>query len=355
MFNPFKMFFPKKMVGVDIGASSVKVVEISRWGGGKTLENYGEIKSDSFYKESSDGKKTNSEPLSNDFISKAIRGILDESQIKTKSVIFSIPDSSTFCTSFEIPFMTEKEIPEAIYYNASQYITMPISEVTLDWKIIPNPPGEKKAAMKVFLVAVPNRIVQEYKAMAAIAGLKLHAIEAEALGVTRALIKTSQKTVCLIDIGVQSSTINIIYKGFLKSSYSFNFNSGQLSRIVSSALGVDLKEAENIKNKEGLMHPRQDVVKTLYMLLDPLLIEIESVCSEFLYREQKQIEEIYLTGGTANLPGLKEYFAESLKKNVYVPNCFSEFLYPPILEDTLRQMAPSFSAAVGVALGGLEA
>jgi len=61
-----------------------------------------------------------------------------------------------------------------------------------------------------------------------------------------------------------------------------------------------------------------------------------------------------LTGGTANLPGLKEYFAESLKKEVYVPNCFSEFLYPPILDQTLKIMAPRFSAATGVALGGLE-
>ena len=157
-----------------------------------------------------------------------------------------------------------------------------------------------------------------------------------------------------MDIGVQSSTINIIDKGFLKKSYSFNFNSGQLSRIIASTLGVGMDRAEEIKNKEGLMYSRQDIVKALCLLMDPLLIEIKGICAEFLQSEQKQVEEIYLTGGTANLPGLREYFAESLKKNVYVPNCFSEFSYPPILEGTLRKMSPSFSAAVGVALGGLE-
>ena len=98
----------------------------------------------------------------------------------------------------------------------------------------------------------------------------------------------------------------------------------------------------------------QDIVKTLYLLIDPLLVEIKTVCAEFLYAEQKPIVEIYLTGGTANLPGLKEYIAESLKKDVFVLNCFSEFLYPPILEENLRKMGPSFAAAVGVALGGLE-
>ncbi len=352
--NPLKMFFPKKIIGIDVGTSSVKVVEISRFSRGKTLENYGEIKSDSFYKEPLSDKQKGSYLHSNDLISKTIRGILDEAKIKTKAAIFSIPDFSTFCTSFDIPPMTEKEIPDAIRYNSSQYITLPISEVTLDWQVLPNDPGDKNSSIRVFLVAVPNQVVQGYKTMARLAGLQLYALEAEALATTRALVKNNKKTICLIDIGVQSANINIIDKGFLKKSYSFDFNSSQLSRVVSSTLGIGLGEAENIKNKEGLMHPGQDVVKALYLLIDPLLIEIKNISAEFFQSEQKQIEEIYLTGGTANLPGLKEYFAESLKKNVYVPNCFSEFSYPPILEQTLLKMSPSFSAAVGVALGGLE-
>jgi len=61
-----------------------------------------------------------------------------------------------------------------------------------------------------------------------------------------------------------------------------------------------------------------------------------------------------LTGGTSSLPGLREYFAEVLKKKVEIPNCFSELLYPPILGQTLEKLAPSFSVATGVALGGLE-
>jgi Tfp pilus assembly PilM family ATPase len=102
------------------------------------------------------------------------------------------------------------------------------------------------------------------------------------------------------------------------------------------------------------MYSRQDVVKTLYLLIDPLLIEVKSISAEFFQSEKKQIEEIYLTGGTANLPGLKEYFTESLNKNALVPNCFSDFLFPPILDETLKEMSPSFSVAVGVALSGLE-
>ncbi len=342
------------MVGIDIGTSSIKVVEISRWGEGRTLENYGEIKSDLIYKEPLSDLKMSTNLLASNFVSVAIRGILDEAKIKTKSVIFSIPDFSTFCTSFTIPPMPEKEIKDAIYYNASQYITLPISEVTLDWKIISGVPGNESLPSTVFLVAIPNQVIAEYQQMAQESGLELYALEAEALSITRALIKNNKKTICLMDIGVQSSTVNIIDDGFLKRSYSFNFYSNQLVRAVASALSVSDKEAEEIKNKEGLVSLRQGLAETLYLLVDPLVAKIKSISSEFMQSEKKEVEEIYLTGGTANLPGLKEYFEKTLGKKVHVSNCFSDILYPPILDETLRKMSPSFSVAVGAALSGLE-
>ena len=354
MLNPFKMFFPKRMVGVDIGTSAVKIVEISKWGQGKTLENYGEINSSFISSEPLINVKKGAGVLSNSLASTAIRGVLDEAHIRTKAVIFSIPDFSTFCTSFEMPTMPEKEIAAAIKYNAAQYITLPIKEVTLDWKIIPPLLGAKNPSIKVFLVAVPNQVIQEYQTMAKNAGLEIYALEAEALSITRALIRNNKKTICLMDIGVQSSTINIIDKGFLRRSYSFNFYSGQLSKAVSSALGIGLEKAEEIKNKEGLISSRPGVPETLYLLIDPLIAQIKNISAEFFQAEQKQVEEIYLTGGTANLPGLKEYFAESLKKSVYVPNCFSDFLYPPVLDQELKEMSPRFSVAVGAALAGLN-
>src|SRR5581483_7690 len=156
MFNFFGIFFPKKMIGVDIGTSSIKVIEISKLGGGKTLENYGELKSEFLYQDAS-GPQKNNYLLSHTFVARALQAILEEARIKTRRAIFSLPDFSTFCTSFDIPPMTEKEIPDAIRYNASQYITLPISEVTLDWHVVPNGLHAKNAALKVFLIAVPNQ------------------------------------------------------------------------------------------------------------------------------------------------------------------------------------------------------
>lgn len=350
MFNPFKIFSRKKMVGVDIGTAAFKIVEISSRGRTKTLENYGQIQATSLLGAEKEGPVV----VPSGIASLAIREVLKEAKIKTKSAIFSIPDFSSFSTSFDIPPMTEKEIPGAVRYNASQYLTLPVSEVTLDWRIISDLDKNNKSPIKIFLVAVPNQVVKDLQSIADNAGLELLAIESEVFGITKALIKDNKKTICLLDMGAKSSTLNIVDKGLLKKSYSFDFNSNRLSEAISSVLGVGYKEAEDIKNKEGLNSDKPAVSKALESSVDLLLAEVKNITDELLKLEQKQIEEIYLTGGTANLPGLKEYFAKNLQKPVSVPNCFSGFSYPKILEETLSEMSPSFSAAVGVALEGLE-
>ncbi len=333
------MIFGKKIVGIDIGTASIKVVELSRFGSSKKLENYGELKS-SFIGNSETGK------IDVEVIGQAIKSILNEANIKTKRAIFSIPDFSTFCTSFDIPAMTEKEIAGAISYNASQYITLPISEVTLDWQVTPDPSTlpkiatKEKSLLKVFLVAVPNQLVQDYKAIAKAAGLDLRAIEAEVFGISRALIKDNRKTVCLVDIGAKTSTINIVDKITLEKSYSFNFGSSVFT--------------DPLLLKEGFNSQKKETVETLTGLLSPLLNEIKNISAEFLQKNQRGIEEYYLTGGVANMPGLKEYFAKTLGKSASIPNCFSGIAYPKVLGKTLEQTSPSFSAAVGVALGGLD-
>lgn len=352
--NPLKMFFPKKMVGIDIGTASIKIVELSRWGGGKTLENYGEIKSASLYQEPFRNIEKGSYLLSDYFVSRAVRAVLDEAKIRTKAAIFSVPDFSCFCTSFELPPMSQKEIQQAVYYNASQYIPLPITETTLDWKLIAGAPGDKQSSLKIFLIAIPNQVIQEYQRVAQMAGLELYAVEAEVMGISRALAKDSKKCICLIDIGVQSTIINIVDRGNLKKSYSFNFAGSQLTYAVSSILNLGHTEAEEIKKNEGLISAKENISNTLYLLIDPLLAEVKKILSDFYLQEEKEADEIYLTGGTSALPGLKEYFAEILKKKVEIPNCFASLLYPPILEQTIEKIAPSFSAATGVALGGLE-
>lgn len=354
MWNLFGALFAKKVVGIDLGTSAIKIVEISAWSGGKTLENYAHLPANVVSQSLMQSQQGQGAALSLDATAKALKTMLEEANIKTRKVIFSLPDFSTFSTSFDIPPMPQKEVANAIRYNASQYITLPIEEVTLDWQIISDKSAGANAPMKIFLVAVPNQVITDYQTLARLAGLEIYALEAEAFGLVRSATQNNQKTVCLVDVGAQSSILNIIHQGFLRRSYSFNFYSGQLAQAVSVTLGVPYQEAETIKNKEGLKDQNSVITKTLEPLVAPLLSEIKTICAEFKQSDQIQIQEVYLTGGAANLPGLSEHMAKSLGMPVSALNCFSGFLYPPILEKTLDEMSPGFSAAVGVALGGVK-
>lgn len=344
------MFFSKKIIGIDIGVGSVKIVEISKSGKKKNLLNYGELRTE-FIK---DTIRENPSRFSNDSIAAAIRAILSETGIKTKEAVFSIPDFSTFFTSFDIPQMPHDEIPGAVHYNASQFITLPISEVTLDWQVMKKNPDDRNSPIRVLLIAIPNKLIQDYQMIARLAGLDLYAMEAEAFGITRALCKDDKKIICLIDIGAETSTINIAEGAYLRRSYSFNFSSNQITNSLSSLLQIDKDKAEELKIKEGLLSQDKNIINSISALVDPLISEINIVIDDFMQKENQIVQEVYLTGGAANMPGLKKYFADKLSKGVVIGNCFLDIAYPMALEKNILEISSSFSGATGVALFKFE-
>ncbi|MDD5145525.1 MAG: type IV pilus assembly protein PilM [Candidatus Pacebacteria bacterium] len=349
---PFKVSY-KNLLGIDIGTSSIKIVELSRRGDKIKLENYGEMSADAFYEKpfrSSDGSML---LLSNSEIAKAILAILEEAKISEKKANFSIPDFSTFFVDFELPPMTKNELPEAVRFSAKQYIPMPLSEVTLDWAIIEGAPknGGLSSSSKILLVAIPNTIIRQYQEIASLANLKLQSIEAEAFGLLRALVKEDKKTICLVDIGAQSVTVNIVDKGILKKSHSFDISGNEITQVISKSLNVDVKEAEYLKREKGLLLP--ELAKVLIPLVDFIIAEIEKTSHNFRQTDGKEIEKIILAGGSSLLPGLKKYFLEALKTEVEIGDPFLGILYPEVLSESLAKFSPSYAIAVGMALKGL--
>jgi Tfp pilus assembly PilM family ATPase len=85
-----------------------------------------------------------------------------------------------------------------------------------------------------------------------------------------------------------------------------------------------------------------------------MAIEINRLSQSFSQTEQKEVSKVILSGGMALLPGLKEYLSSSLQKEVEIANPFSDIIFPPILEQALKNLGPSYAVAVGMALRGLE-
>lgn len=359
-FTPFGLV-KKNCLGIDIGSSSIKMVELSRVGERVKLEAYGQIQAEAIYDKPFRTLEKNTLLFQTMDIARAISGIVNEAKMSARRVVFSIPDFSTFYTTFELPPMSAAELPQAIRFQARQQIPVPLNEVSLDWSIIqgerPDQPG---ANIKVLLVAVPNEVINQYQEISRITKLDLYALEAEVFGFLRAVNPDKTKTVAIIDIGAQSTTCSIIDKGILRQSRSFEPAGNEITEVLSKALQIDFKEAQALKAKYGLLpvnEPgRESIREIISTIIDGILMEVDKTIENFSLAENKSPSLIILSGGVALIPGLKEYFAEKLGQEVEIANPFSglNIFYPPLLEKTLKELSPSYIIAVGAALRGLE-
>ncbi|TFG35942.1 MAG: type IV pilus assembly protein PilM [Parcubacteria group bacterium] len=363
IWNPFEKLVPKKYLGIDIGTSFIKIVEISEFGNRRKLENYGEIESSALYEKPFRTFNKSTLFLSSKDIAKAINAVREEANMKTFRAVFSIPDFSTFFTNFKLPLMDKEELPQAVRYQARQLIPLPLAEITLDWQLIEDKASEdKKSGMKILLAAVPNEVINQYQEIARLAKIEMVALEAEVFGLTRALIKDEEKdVVAIIDIGAQSTTCNIVDKKILKTSYSFDVSSNELTEVISKGVNVDYKKAEDLKRKYGVRPLEtidekigQETRQALLPLVDLILREIEKIFNNFFQTEKKEIKKIVLAGGLAFMPGLSEYFAQKFDKEIEIANPFLNVFCPPILEQRLKEMGPSYAIAVGMALRELK-
>jgi type IV pilus assembly protein PilM len=356
------IFVNKKIqssLGIDIGTKVIRAVEISENKGKLTLENYGEVNLDVACKEffrSFDKKNLN--PAVNN-ISVAIAGIIEATGIKTKKVVFSLPDFATFSTTFELPPMAKKEMVNAIGFEARKYIPLPLSELVLDWQLMNK--ETLKENNKVLVMAVPKIIVEQYKTIAEKSGLELTALEAEAMALKRAVIKPGDPTTCLLEIGFQSTNINIVDDGFMKMSFSFDMAGKDLTYSLSETLNVPAGEAEEIKKTQGLSDSGETKISHI---LTPILSVISErarkVIRDFEIQENKKVERVILAGGTSMMVGIREYFEKSLNQDkeqalkVEIANPFKDIIYPSALEKKMGEINITYAIALGEALRKFE-
>jgi type IV pilus assembly protein PilM len=353
----FPSLFPKSSVGIDIGTSEIKVVQLSSFAGRIKLENYGQISSKALYQKPFRTFEKSTLLLSTQEIVKAIKAIFEEAKIKTKIAYFSIPDFASFFTIFELPPMTKEEIPFAVEAEARRHIPLPISEVVWDWQIIGRKPFLKKEKFLILLVSVPREVVNQYSAIATSLGIESFILESEIFSLIRALCE-KEGIVAIIDFGARSTSCSIVERKILKISRSFDLSEDEFIETLAKSLGVEMSVAERMEKDYGILPSEsfegKEVREVLLPLINSLMMEIEQTFFIFKAREGKEVEKIILAGGGARLPGLLQYFQNYFKKEVEIAHPFKKVYFPPILEETLKEIGPSFAIAVGLALRAFE-
>lgn len=346
--------FAKKVLGIDIGVSSIKVVKLKSRGRKSRLENYLE-----FILPEKSGLSTfdkNNMLLNSEMAAGILGVILRRLKIKDTKVSFALPDFSTFFTTISLPPMPEAEIPQAIEFEARHYIPLPLNQVTFDWQIIAKEKTQGGLKAKVLLVAVPNRVLESYQHLALLCHFEIKGMQAEVFGLIKSSIakQFQDKTVCLIDFGWQSTTVSIVRNKNLLLSQSFDISGNGLTMALAGVLKTNFETAEKLKRAHGLDPRKEEMFRALSFEIDKLIIEIKNVLKNFQEQEKITVYDIALAGGTAMLTGLKEYIGAKLDRNVSVVNPFDNVYHPAKITQRLKELGPSFAVALGTAMAGIE-
>ena len=359
IFPVLPKLFTKKFLGIDIGTSSVRIVELGKDGRNFVLSNYGQIDIDKIESETPKLLKRAVAVFSTDELAEMIRTVLSQAKIKTHQCALSIPDFSTFFTTFSLPPMTEKELPEAVLFEARQHIPLPIDSVTIDWQLVGGGSG-KSEKTDITLAAIPNDIIDQYRQIANKAKLEVVLMEAEMFGLVQALVpKDDDSPLCLIDIGAQSTVCSLVERRALKYSHSFDRGANYMTEELLKRLPVKEDLANGIRDIYGLrmislVEPeiKERIKAALHEALVPVFKEIEIMLDDYRRAAGAEVARMVLSGGAATVLEIREQFADYFKKEVQAADPFKGMEYPSRMESELKAIGPSYAVAVGMAERG---
>lgn len=352
----FDSLFVKKeqsVIGVDIGSSSLKVVQLRKERGQAILETYGELALGP-YGGAEVGQATN---LSPDQIIETLRDLLREAKVTTQNAGVSIPFARSLLFLVDLPYRKdEQEQKTIIELEARKYIPVPMSEVQLDWfvvpKVGPKEEGDDQANIEVLIVAVHNDELTLLQQVMTGAGLAASFYEIEIFSTIRAVVDEPIKPVLVIDIGAASTKIYVVEHGVVALSHSISTGSQDITRAISISSGVSISRAEVVKKEEGLGGgTAQGNPEIVFMRI---FSEARRVLMQYETAHKKSISSIVLTGGGGVTKSLGAYAKNIFSIDVRVADPFSKTEAPAFMRPILEEIGPEFAVAVGLALRKLE-
>ncbi len=340
-------FSPKTVIGLDIGTSAIKMVELDETKDTYKLKNFGIAK---LPKETIvNGVIINSDPLI-----QAIKGLVSNLKITNKNVAISISGHPVIIKKITLDFMTEEELEPVIETEAEQYIPFDLDEVNIDFQIL-GVNEEKSDQMNVMLVAAKKAMIEEYTDVIRASGLKTSIIDIDVFALENMFdinyaYEENQNTV-LIDIGASVTNINIVKNGFSIFNRDVFIGGNQITEEIQKELSVSFEEAEILKTGEKIEGIDQELLdQTIANSSASISREIQRTLDFFTGSSYAEIHHIYLSGGGAKTRGLKELIDEKMSCSVEFTDPFKTIKYDKSAFDTEYIKDISVFASIGIGL-----
>jgi type IV pilus assembly protein PilM len=333
----------RNIVGLDIGSKFVKAVQLTETSG--------------HYKITEFGIAEVSPQVS---VADVVDELFRKKAFKTKRVVTAVSGRFVFVRYISMPVMTDEELINAAKYELGKYIPVEVDEVLHDSQKLEELAAQEgqEPEMRVLLVAAKRTFIDEHVAVLETAGLQPAVVDVDSFALGNAYELSGSinpqavaqgKLVALVDIGASKTNINIMSDTVSYFTREFYKGGDDLTDAISKKLSLEAKEAESLKrNPGGEMDKLQDAIGGV---LDDICHDVNISLDYFENQYDKKVEEIYVTGGASNTPGLPETLERTVQKpvNRWNPLQHLEADMPKDSAQEMQDHAPEGAVALGLA------
>lgn len=356
-------------MGLDIGKSSVKVVQLASTRNGLVLMHAGLTELPPGDREDREGQAREA-PL-------ALHDVFRDASLKRQKIAINFSGRSPIVRYLLLPKMPKDELSEAVRWEAKKLIPFPIEDAVLDYLIVGETQERDLKRIEVLLVAAERVAVLNQLDSLKRINLPITAMDINPLALFNTLKLNHQsdleENVVFVDIGAGKMDINISKRGVLRFTRNVQTGGDEITRALVQGLGIERDEAEQLKRDKGLSGttvqegeagpanpPKADQDTRLREIIktetDRMILETQR--SMDYYRAQFRegsVKKIVLMGGACMMPGFKEYFASYFDAHVELDDPFAAIDCDGKAFGNIRLLAPRFSTAVGLALRKADA
>ena len=341
----------KGLVGVDIGSSAIKVVELRPGGKGGNEYQLANLGLEPLPPEAIvDGAIMDSGAVID-----AIQRLFTAQKIKTNEVATSVSGNAVIVKKISLPQMTTEELAESIHWEAEQYIPFDIQDVSLDYEVVEG--GGSGGNMDVLLVAVKKDKIGDYTSAISQAGKNAQIVDVDVFALQNCYEVNygidAGRVVALLNVGASIMNINIIKGATSIFNRDIAVGGNQYTDAIQKDLNLSFDQAEAVKKGQRVEGANPDSLgPILQAVSENIALEIQKTFDFFkATSSEDRIDRIFLSGGTAKVKGLQELLAERFDAGVELLNPFNSVTYNPrdFDPDFIADIGPSAAIAVGLA------
>lgn len=345
MFGTKKEEVSQSLLGVDLGTTGIKVVELTPEAGRVRLVTYGyadiPFGGDATVLSVDEPKK----------VADILKSIIKASGMKATKAVASLPAQHVFHAIISIPApkSPKDDIRAMVEAQAGKLLPLPVEEMIIDSHIIDK---ESVGNVRVQVTAAPKALVAKYIAIFSLAKIELVSLETEVFALMRSLIGKDNAKTMIVDIGGDRTNILIAERGVPYLTRGIKSGGGAVTQALSGAMNIGLSEAEATK-KDLALGAVGAMPPAILAAVKPLLHEVKyalDMNAQENTQQPKAVDKVILTGGSASFAGIDRAMTETLNMNVYVGDPWARIATPPESRAVLDEVGSRLAVAIGLAM-----